>query len=989
MALLPDTIPCSFGSLAGIAAPLTGNGWEVQVRAHTDFSTLVRTIPSWTSLQFAKILKDKGSGSIVLNLDDPVLFPKDKYSLNANADLAQGIADWDGQGASVSLVQPGPPGGALPNSLFIVPAGIATNSYAEQAGNPFPVIPGQRYTVRTTMYSASGTVTPVLGMVFTDTYGLVTPVLDASRLLRGGAWRAYGTTVTAPPGAVSGWAAVGVGMSASPAQSVYAQGTAVTYEDLFSTVLPPPFDPAAPVLKVLDLPPGAATVGDYLLSYEHLWQVYRDGQLLFDFTGQTVTVQQVDQSEQRLATITGPGTAATLGWARAMPPGFPHIVFKTDAIQDGFAEVDANGNPALDTNIWNASSPLDHITLSPPGTCQLTATPGGTTLGAVPYDITGSSISAQINRPGRLDSTNAALDGSQLTEFIIQGPAPNDFALIGLTSTQFYAQVSTQTLVVPGPLGGPTAVVQQKDLGKYASSADLYWRISEDNGRFAFWTSADGQNWVLRWQPAYSWDASVITVKFVAQYDVDQTVAVGITNVNGDIVTPTSAGNIFLLTPIMGVWKKLFDAAQGRGTIPFVTTRLTSATDSFGNRWADAMSVQIQNGSDLFSLLQTHAGIVNADWIMQPGFVLQVGLPQQTSTGGIGLGSDLVSKVILRESKEEMSRQYVRARDQVANSFGAVNSDGTVVSGSDPVSISRYGQREGWVTTAQAVNAQSMKIVLDASVAEGKDEILSETISVLPDYPRSTPLLDYDVGDWIGRERPGVGYPYIEAIRVLGISFSVDATGSATSELTVSTYRQYLEQQLTYLVNKFGGQFVNALGTTPVTSIGTTSTVPKVIAPTLGGLADVIVGTDDQDPLVFNGFAGVWQNASNTTPSGSPIGVAVGPSGGSKASLQPGSGQTLSVDGGASWTFLSAFQAASAASSETAPAVAVPLVIHQGAANEQLAFLLMSGMSSGNSAFALLLQADSADNTVVGHARIGHVDPGTGVTWAFTTIQVF
>jgi len=980
MVFLPDTIPCAIGTLTGLAAPEAGNGWEVQVRAHTDFHTLVSIVPRYTSLQFAKILKDKGSGSIVLNMDDRVLFPRDVLALNANADLSAGIGDYTGEGASISLVQPGPPGSLVPNSLFIVPDGVTTNCYAQQTGNPFSVVPGQRYTVRCRMYSPSGTVTPILGIVFSDAYGTDTQVFDASRQLPGGAWLPYGTVITAPAGAVLGWVMVGTGASPSPAQSVYAQSIAVTYESLSATVLPAAPLPGSPAAAVADLPPGAATPGDYLLSHEHLWQVYRDGRLLFDFTGQTVTNQEVDSSEQRLVTATGPGTVATLGWARAMPPGFPNIVFKTDAIQDGFAEVDTSGNPALDTNIWNANSANagNDITLNPQGTCQITASPSPTVLGAKTYDITSSSISAQVNAPFRLDGTNTALNGSQLAQFRLQGADANSYALIELGHNLFSAV-----------LGNGSSSPQSKSLGTYDPNGDLYWRISEKSGRFSFWTSPDGQSWTLRWQPAYSWDATKITVEFTATYSSDNTVAIGITNINGDVVTPTSAGNIFLLTPIMSVWKQIFDQAQARGTVPFISSRLSKATDSFGNPWQDAMSVQIQNGTDLFSLLQTHAGIVNADWVMQPGLVLQVGLPTQISRGGVGLGRDLTSRVFLKEAKEETQWQFVRARDQVANSIGAVNSDGTVVSAQDTASAGRYQQREGWITTAQAVNPASMQVVLAASLAQFKDEILSETISVLPEYPGSTPLLDYDVGDWIGRERAAVGYPYVDPVRVIGISYSIDATGAATCELTINTYRQFLQQQFQYLVDKFGGQFVNALGTTPVTSLGTTQTTPTVVAPGLGGLADVQIGTDDQDPLVFNAGAGVWQNASNVIPSGAPIGVAVGPSGGSKASLQPESGQTLSVDGGASWTLLSAFQGLSAASSETVPATAVSMVLNQGAANEQLAFLLMSG-ASGNSAFALLLVADSADNTVAGHARIGRVDPGAGPPdFAFTTIQVF
>lgn len=978
--LLPDTIPCALGSVAGPDAPTVGNGWEVKVYAHTDFHTEVCEIPSFLSLQFAKILKDKGTGTIVLNMDDSTLFPKDVVSLNSNPSFAAGLAGWDGNGAGISVVAPGPPGGSRPQSVFIVPDGISQNCYAEEAGAPLAVISGQRYAVRAEVYSPAGYAHVIAGMAFSDVYGTISTDFTAGQVLAG-QWTGFGAIATAPEGVVVGWPLIGLGSSPGGGDTLYAQAVVVSYESLEETTVQAQVPPPAGSPVQPPVPPslGTVTTGDYLLAYEHLWRVFRDGKALFEFTGQTVTEQQVDASEQRQATITGPGTVNTLSWARAMPPGFPDIVFKTDAIQDGFAEVDATGSPALDTNIWNESGPLDHIALNPPGTCQITASPGTTFLGATPYDITGSSISAQVN-PLAPVSADTKLNGSQVVQFYVQSTAnAADYALIGLSATKFYAQVSDTTVFQPE--------VTTKVFDPYSGTDNLYWRISENAGVFSFWTSADGQSWVLKWQQPHGFSASRGTVFFTATYSTDSVAAAGVTNINGDIITPTSAGNIFLLTPIMGVWSQLFTTAQARGTIPFITTRMTPKADSYGNPWTDAMSVQIQNGTDLYSLLQTHAGIINADWVMDPGFQLKVGLPLQ-GAGQVSLGRDLSSVVILREGKELVSRQRVRARDQVQNVVAAVNSDGTVVSASDAVSVARYQQREGWTQTAQAVNPQSMQVVIAATVGESKDEVLSETVAVLPDRAGATPLEDFDAGDWIGRERPSEGFSLVDAIRVVGIAFSIDATGAVTSELTVTTYRQYIAEQLTYLVDKFGGQFINALGTTPVTSVGGTGSVPTVVTPSLGALADVQVGTDHGDPLVYNILAGSWQNASNTAPSGALVPLSVGPSGGPKVSLVAATGQTLSVDGAAAGVLSSAFQGASGGTSESAPSGATPVVFHGGAANEQLGILFTAGMA-GRTTYALLLLSTSADGTIAGHARIGTLAVGGSSTWAFTTVQTF
>jgi hypothetical protein len=313
-----------------------------------------------------------------------------------------------------------------------------------------------------------------------------------------------------------------------------------------------------------------------------------------------------------------------------------------------------------------------------------------------------------------------------------------------------------------------------------------------------------------------------------------------ITNVNSNVITPSSQGNIFLDTPIMSVWRQLFDACQSRGTLPFVTTRTSQTADSFGNPWTDAMSVQVQNGTDLYSLLQAYAGITDSDFIMQPGLELQVGHSPVHPTQAVSLGRDFTRQVILQPSRQITQRQRVRARNQIANMVAAVNSDGTVVTDIDSASVAQWQQRESWIQTAEQVNPQSMAIVVAASLKQTSDQVTSWSIAADPFASGARAFFDYDVGDWVGAERPGTATTIIDAIRVIGIAIQVDATGITTCDLTLSSYIQWQDQQLQYLVNKFGGQFINTLGTTPITSLGGPGGLPIVTTPqlnTLGGVS--------------------------------------------------------------------------------------------------------------------------------------------------------
>jgi hypothetical protein len=645
-----------------------------------------------------------------------------------------------------------------------------------------------------------------------------------------------------------------------------------------------------PWWTTVTLPGGLPT--STLLDEECLWQFYKDGVARFEYLGETITEQLVDPSEQRQVTITGPGTIAALKWAMIAPQGFPDIVLKLDGLLDSFDEVDVNGNPVLDTNIWNHPDPADHIfitpianiysypggvgynlgTLFPSGSLTLEARPAGTFLGSFPWDATDTLISAQVTPVGLAGTTTdssspqpygTGLDGSELTQFYIQSlHSDNNYAMIALSRDLFYAQAG-------GPEGSFT-----KALPPYDSTNHAYWMITEQAGSgggpgtFYFWTSSDGQGWTLQWTYVHSWDATFMRFVVDAYYDVDFTKSAQITNLNSNVTTPSYQGAIYLNVPLMGVWLDQFNLAQGRGTIPFITSNVTAAADSYGRAWADIQNVQATNGTDLYSFLQSAVSVVNADYVMDPGFQLRVGQP---APGQVALGVDRSNYLIFREGHDVASRQRVRARNQITTLLGGENADGHEISASSPTFIAEWGQREAWFQAAVQVDPQSMTFASAAALAQNETEILSWTFTLVPNLPGKTIFDNFDVGDWVGMERPD--FSGVDTARVVGIAVSVDSTGTETHELTFLSYIQWLAEQLTYLANKLGGKFVFALGTSPVApSKYGTGQVPTYFTPaaTLGSLADVAGAsagsTMASTPLVYNPATGQYQHAGTTDP---------------------------------------------------------------------------------------------------------------------------
>jgi hypothetical protein len=637
------------------------------------------------------------------------------------------------------------------------------------------------------------------------------------------------------------------------------------------------------------LPGGLPT--ETLLDDECLWQVWKDGVCRFEFLGETVTEQVTDPSEQRQVTVTGPGTIAVLKWAMIAPQGFPDIVEKLDAISDSFDEVDVNGNPVLDTNIWTITDPAANIyitpianlydypggagynlaTMYPSGSLTIVASPDPTLLGASPYDATDTVVSAQITPIGLVGSTTdstdpvaygTGLDGSEVTEFYVMSNFDNaNYVMMALSSGAFYAQYG-------GPDGNFTALLPAYDPTQHA-----YWMITEQggtgggSGTFYFWTSPDGANWTQQWQRVHYWDATNTALFFAGVYsDTSQTLQ--ITNLNSNVTTPSYQGSIYLGEPLMGVWFDQFSAAQGRGTVPFVTTNLSETADSFGRPWTDSQNVQALNGTDMYSFLQSGASVVNADFVMNPGFQLVVGQPV---AGGVSIGVDRSDYIIFRDGYDVMARQRVRARNQITTLLGGENADGHEISASSPAYIAEWGQRETWFQAAVQVDPVSMAYASAAALAQNETETVSWSFTLTPNLPGKTVFDNFDVGDWVGLERPD--FSGVDKVRVVGIAVQVDNAGNETHELTFESYIQYLAEQLTYLANKLGGSFVNAQGTSPVApskyGIGQVPTyfTPAASMATLADVAGASIGsTMANSPMVYNPATGQYQHAGTTNP---------------------------------------------------------------------------------------------------------------------------
>lgn len=173
-------------------------------------------------------------------------------------------------------------------------------------------------------------------------------------------------------------------------------------------------DRSDPVFSMMTMAQGAGTD---LIDKENVFTIYYEGLPVFDFYAETVDESQVDAStEQQPVTISGPGTARSLQWAKVFSPGFPNVVYKITSLADTFS------SPKVNTTLWNLTAPtnIQQGTIyidTQHSAAAITGRPYPTypapALSAGPFDMTNCGVSVQVSPIGQANPpTNQITNGT-------------------------------------------------------------------------------------------------------------------------------------------------------------------------------------------------------------------------------------------------------------------------------------------------------------------------------------------------------------------------------------------------------------------------------------------------------------------------------------------------------------------------------------------------------------------------------------------------
>jgi len=276
---------------------------------------------------------------------------------------------------------------------------------------------------------------------------------------------------------------------------------------------------------------------------------------------------------------------------------------------------------------------------------------------------------------------------------------------------------------------------------------------------------------------------------------------------------PPATGRVwpFLGKPIMRAYRSLIHTAQARGTIPWISLTFTASSDSGGVNWADLhtatkkrVEFNPEYGADMLTLLgictgqdATKPAGVRADWVMKPGFKLDV---RKT------FGSHREKHVVFYEPVLERKERR-RSREELENYVVVADVDFKFSPASSSSSIAQWGRRELWDNRNNLTNAKVRGKVARNLLEQNKLETSHWTLRVPYDEPGRAVFVDYDLGDWIGvvRHSASVTGSALEAYRVIGIVVNVPDTGDPVVELELQskldTRLRRLEIELTTIIN--------------------------------------------------------------------------------------------------------------------------------------------------------------------------------------------
>lgn len=413
---------------------------------------------------------------------------------------------------------------------------------------------------------------------------------------------------------------------------------------------------------------------------------------------------------------------------------------------------------------------------------KLTITSAGQvkTLAAGMYEFASSGISARVE---------------PLPQGVSQGQAKTLFGVqfSNVSWAHFYtANIGGNRRLVAEVADNSTVYA---DDFSYNPNLNAWWRVREDHSAVIFETSANGTIWVEHFRvEEVSWASGLVFAQFKVSLEgnagVKPPISAYISNVNTQTLPAVES--------VMANFLEHLEASKGRGTIPYVAANFTEFSDTAGATWVGKPVVDVNEGINLLQLLTQFAQIQQFDWIMDNNFQLKVfQRVWNTDETDPTVRFHKEDTIVFHEGNSQLVRENSQDRSQIGNSIVGKTNTGEYAYVEDEESMENFQRRELFIDAGNSSDLVTLGTMLNASLAEVKDQKSSWRLVVDPNLPGKRIFDDYDVGDWISVEvLDSLGRAKKNVWRIVGIALQVDSDGNTTAELTLQSRLQLFVERL-------------------------------------------------------------------------------------------------------------------------------------------------------------------------------------------------
>ncbi|AQZ62741.1 unnamed protein product [[Actinomadura] parvosata subsp. kistnae] len=235
------------------------------------------------------------------------------------------------------------------------------------------------------------------------------------------------------------------------------------------------------------------------------------------------------------------------------------------------------------------------------------------------------------------------------------------------------------------------------------------------------------------------------------------------------------------------ILRTVVDEGQARGTLPGLAVDFTPTHDSAGQPWDKLLTIGLDPGADLLTLMINLAEQGVLDWTMQ-GRVLRAFNEGTTLARDFATGP---APVDLRMGRDVTDAPDDATLEDVSTAILIVGENGLQVEVTNPAALAPWGRWETYQSQSGVSDEGTARVLAQYALDRASRERVQHTRQVTPYAARWLALRDYRPGDTV--LAPG-DQGVMQGLRVRQITLSCDADGAIGGNLVLND--RFLERDL-------------------------------------------------------------------------------------------------------------------------------------------------------------------------------------------------